>query len=135
MSKQCNHVDDRDRDTDQERGDQPTVCEVTLPRVLRGLELGRLEMISCSRCRRDLITGMVVQAYVYRSDHPDDDFSVAELACGRCEQPKQLVAPTLGLQEALIEARLAVRSDIRGQTHRLVLVDVDVLAFSPADED
>lgn len=103
--------------------------------VLEGWVVGGLDTVSCSNCRRSIrtVVGSTVQVYAYRT--AGDSWSLAELRCVGCQDDlQQLDAPTLGLEEILATARLAVQMDSAMQTSMLILADVDVVAISPPEE-
>jgi hypothetical protein len=113
-------------------GDLPTVL-TTPEQVLTGVVIAVPDQeAQCTDCGRTLREGERVLEYAYRAaDAPQWD--AVRCYCRDC-RPETISAPTLGTSELLVEAVLGTVSDVRQQSHRICLLEVDPVAASPPTE-
>lgn len=105
-------------------------CSVA--QVLRGLPVGIGERAVCDRCNTVLIEGSTVGVTAYRP--PDTErWRLVGLTCTDC-MGEEIEKPTAGCEESLVTARLGITSDVTLQQVSLTLLEVEPLAYSPAEE-
>lgn len=110
------------------------VAVLTTPQqVVTGLVVSPAQRhVYCTGCRDARSEGQEVTVYAYRCVDPAA-WDVAQCYCPACA-PADVETPTLGAVECLVTATLGQRSFPAGQTHRLCLTDVELLAVSPPTE-
>lgn len=129
MDKYSNSQEDSDHTTNHE---QP--CVVSTPeQVLTGSQVGLPDLSAvCACCDVSITEGQASTIYAYRpSDVPE--WNPARCYCQACV-PNEIPAPTNATSEVLVQAWLGVVTRPHDRSHRLCLLEVELMAFSPPTE-
>lgn len=102
-----------------------------IEQIVDGIAVGVNTTAMCVNCKREVRAGEDVTVYAYWP--LEDTWNVANIRCADCERAG-ITHPTLGFHEAELRGRLATLTDSREQSHRVVVIDTDLVSFSAPDE-
>lgn len=101
--------------------------------LLTGLTVGLpTNRVVCIGCRMQLTEGQAVTVYSYRRAECLE-WNLRQCYCMDCA-PTTINEPTLGVTELLARAWLGTVARPRTRTHRLCLLEIEVVAYSPPEE-
>lgn len=100
--------------------------------TITGWSVGVGDTALCTYCKGDLDEGDDVTTYIYRRAG-EQVVNVARLYCADCDRDR-IEHPSRGCHEWLADARLALTADVAYQSHRLTLVDVEIVAESGPED-
>lgn len=129
MAKYSHSWKDSDCETDHE---QPCVMSTPM-QVLAGSQVGLPDLHAvCTCCDETITEGQACTLYAYR---PCDglEWYPARCYCQACA-PDAIPTPTMDMSEVLVQAWLGVVSRPHDRSHRLCLLEVELVAFSPSSE-
>lgn len=120
--------------------DQPDIADkagrvavrTTPEQALTGLDLVEGDRVMCTSCGGVLHADDTIWVYAYQAAEASQ-WTLTRWYCGEC-RGDSIATPTLGVSEALVEARLAQVPGANGSERRLCLSTVALRAFSPPRE-
>ena len=106
----------------------PSIDTIAAVQAVTGQRIGIGEKALCIFCKQFVQEGADVTVYAYR---PAGEvvWSVARLYCAACNRTS-IRYPSLGCEEVLAQARLAITSDVATQSSFLTLIEVSVIDYS-----
>lgn len=90
-----------------------------LTQILTGLPVGHDETVACTACQQPIPEGTPVTLYAYRSCG-DTNWCIPRVFC---REDVPTITGTLGVWDALAEARIGTLSDVTTQSYRAALLD------------
>ncbi len=112
--------------------DQP-VIQSTPAQVLAGVQVGLPDLTAvCTCCGESITEGQATSVYAYQPAD-EQEWYLARCYCQACA-PDEIPTPTVGTSEVVVQAWLGVVSRPHDRSHRLCLLEVELVAFSPPAE-
>ncbi|QLH80989.1 hypothetical protein [Halosimplex pelagicum] len=108
------------------------IVDAAPEQVFEGHAVGAGGKACCGSCRRTVREGDRIIVYAYRMSDMRR-WSVAQLSCRSCSD-LDVLTPTLGATEVVMNARLAVTADAATQESRLTIRAPQVTTFSAPEE-
>lgn len=127
---------------DHSHSEEDTSCETdselpsivsTPQQVLTGVQIGLPDLhASCTCCGESITEGQACTVYAYRPANGQEWYP-AKCYCQGCA-PDKIPTPTIGTSEVVIQSWLGVVSRPHDRSHRLCLLEVELVEFSPPTE-
>lgn len=130
MTEEC--LQDRGR-SDEDGAEADTPIVTTPDQLFTGYQVGFSDLREvCIDCAELLREGDKLVSYAAQPGEATQ-WEMQRCYCAGCA-PNDITIPTLGTSELLVKARLGTVALPRQRTHRLCLVEVECIGFSPPVE-